>query len=260
MRTVYVIGIGSGDPDHLTLQAVAALKRVDVVFVIDKGEVKEDLTALRTGILDRHLEPGSYRVVEAADPERDRGAGAGEAGRSERYTAAVVDWQDRRGSLYASMLAELADGETGAFLVWGDPSLYDGTLRLLEGVEGIEVVSYPGISSVQALAAAHRLILNRVGRPVLITTGRRIAAGLPADVDDVVVMLDGGTAFAQLPDDEVADVEVYWGAYVGSPDELLVSGPVLEVRDEIVRLRAEARERKGWIMDTYLLRRHPGDR
>ncbi|GAA4698786.1 precorrin-6A synthase (deacetylating) [Pseudonocardia yuanmonensis] len=260
MRTVYVIGIGSGDPDHLTLQAVAALKRVDVVFVIDKGEVKEDLTALRTEILHRHLDPGSYRVVEAADPERDRRAGAGEAGRSERYTAAVVDWQDRRGSLYGSMIAELADGETGAFLVWGDPSLYDGTLRLLEGIEGIEVVSYPGISSVQALAAAHRLILNRVGRPVLITTGRRIAAGLPADVDDIVVMLDGGTAFAQLPDDEIADVEVYWGAYVGSPDELLVSGPVLEVRDEIVRLRAEARERKGWIMDTYLLRRHPGDR
>ena len=75
MRTVYVIGIGSGDPDHLTLQAVAALKRVDVVFVIDKGEVKEDLTALRTEILNRHLEPGSYRVVEAADPERDRKAG-----------------------------------------------------------------------------------------------------------------------------------------------------------------------------------------
>jgi precorrin-6A synthase len=260
VRTVYVIGIGSGDPDHLTLQAVAALKRVDVVFVIDKGEVKEDLTALRTEILHRHREPGGYRVVEAADPERDRQAGAGEAGRSERYTAAVVDWQDRRGSLYASMLAELADGEIGAFLVWGDPSLYDGTLRLLEGVEGIQVVSYPGISSVQALAAAHRLILNRVGRPVLITTGRRIAAGLPTDVDDIVVMLDGGTAFASLPDAEVADVEVYWGAYVGSPDELLVSGPVLEVRDEIVRLRAEARERKGWIMDTYLLRRRPGDR
>jgi precorrin-6A synthase len=260
VRTVYVIGIGSGDPDHLTLQAVAALKRVDVVFVIDKGEVKEDLTALRTEILNRHLEPGSYRVVEAADPERDRKAGAGEAGRSTSYTAAVVDWQDRRGSLYAAMLDELADGETGAFLVWGDPSLYDGTLRLLEGVEGIEVVSYPGISSVQALAAAHRLILNRVGRPVLITTGRRIAAGLPADVDDIVVMLDGGTAFAGLPDAEVTDVEVYWGAYVGSPDELLVSGPVLDVRDEIVNLRAQARERKGWIMDTYLLRRRPEDR
>jgi precorrin-6A synthase len=47
---------------------------------------------------------------------------------------------------------------------------------------------------------------------------------------------------------------------VGSPDEVLASGPVLKVRDEIVRLRAEARARKGWIMDTYLLRRHPSAR
>jgi precorrin-6A synthase len=253
VRTVYVIGIGSGDPDHLTLAAVAALRKVDAFFVIDKGEVKEDLTALRAEILRRHREPGSYRVVEVADPARDRTAQGAE------YTAAVVDWQDRRGSLYADLVAGLAEGETGGFLVWGDPSLYDGTLRLLEGVD-CEVRAVPGISSVQALAAAHRLILNRVGRPVLITTGRRIAGGLPADVDDIVVMLDGGTAFAQLPDAEVADVDVFWGAYVGSPDEVLASGPVLEVRDEIVRLRAEARARKGWIMDTYLLRRHPADR
>lgn len=250
--TVYVIGIGSGDPDHLTLAAVSALQKVDVVFVIDKGEAKEDLVALRTEILHRHRTPGSYRVVEAADPVRDRTA--------ERYTEAVVDWQDRRGALYAEMVAGLAPGETGAFLVWGDPALYDGTLRLLEGLADIEVVSIPGISSVQALAAAHRLILNRVGRPVLITTGRRIAGGLPADVDDVVVMLDGGTAFADLPDAEVADVDVYWGAYVGSADEILVAGPVLQVRDEIRRVRAEARARKGWIMDTYLLRRHPAER
>lgn len=249
--TVYVIGIGSGDPDHLTLAAVSALQKTDVVFVIDKGEVKEDLVALRTEILHRHREPGSYRVVEAADPVRDRTAVA--------YTEAVVDWQDRRGALYAEMIAGLAPGETGAFLVWGDPALYDGTLRLLEGLD-VEVVSVPGISSVQALAAAHRLILNRVGRPVLITTGRRIAAGLPKDVDDVVVMLDGGTAFAELPDAEVADVDVYWGAYVGGADQILVAGPVLEVRDEIRRVRARARARKGWIMDTYLLRRHPADR
>jgi len=256
VRTVYVIGIGSGDPDHLTLQAVAALKRVDVVFVIDKGEVKEDLTALRAEILERHLDPGRYRVVEAADPERDRRAGAGEAGRSEDYTAAVVDWQDRRGSLYASMLDELADGETGGFLVWGDPALYDGTLNLLHDLSAdgtLEIVSIPGISSVAALAAAHRLVLNRVGTPVLITTGRRLAEeGMSREVDDVVVMLDGRTAFAALPD---TDLDIYWGAFLGAPDEILVSGDLHVVRDEIYARRAEARARKGWIMDTYLLRR-----
>ncbi|WP_214367539.1 precorrin-6A synthase (deacetylating) [Pseudonocardia sp. H11422] len=255
MRKVFVIGIGAGDPDHITVQAVKAMNRVDVFFVIDKGGTKDDLTGLRTELLSRHVEHGRYRVVEAADPERDRTAQA--------YREAVVDWQDRRAEIYAKMITdELGADEVGAFLVWGDPSLYDGTLRLLDriaarGAVEFEVESIPGISSVQALAAAHRLILNRIGRPVLITTGRRIATGLPEDVDDVVVMLDGGTAFADLPD---TDVDIYWGAYVGTPDEVLVQGNLQQVKDEIVRVRAEQRERKGWIMDTYLLRRRPQER
>jgi precorrin-6A synthase len=42
---------------------------------------------------------------------------------------------------------------------------------------------------------------------------------------------------------------------------LLAAGPVAEVADEIIRTRTEARERHGWIMDTYLLRRRgPGPR
>ncbi|RTL62867.1 MAG: precorrin-6A synthase (deacetylating) [Pseudonocardiaceae bacterium] len=261
MRTVLVIGIGAGDPDHLTLQAVAAMRRAEVFFGIDKGTVKDDLAALRTELLTRHVDAGTYRVVDAPDPERDRDAGGS------AYRDAVLDWQDRRAELYAAMIAdELGPDGVGAFLVWGDPSLYDGTLRLLAGIrdadvasggQGFEIESVPGISSVAALAAAHRLILNRVGGSVLVTTGRRLGAGMPRDVDDVVVMLDGATTFATLPDDDLA---IFWGAYLGTPDEILVSGDLQKVKDEIVRVRAEARDRKGWIMDTYLLRRDPGRR
>ncbi len=268
VRTVLVIGIGAGDPDHLTLQAVRALQRADVVFVIDKGldggGSQDDLLALRTELLRRHRPDGGYRLVTAPEVGRDRGA---EVERDdERYRDVVVDWQDRRARLYREMLdAELADGQTGAFLVWGDPSLYDGTLRLLDRVlagagEQWSVESVAGISSVAALAAAHRLILNRVGRPVLITTGRRIAEGMPTDVDDVVVMLDGRTAFATLPDEQRRELHIFWGAYLGTPDELLVAGPLVEVTDEILKVRAEARENKGWIMDTYLLRRGADER
>ena len=106
---------------------------------------------------------------------------------------------------------------------------------------------------VSALAAGHRTGLNRVGRPFQVTTGRRLAEGWPAGVADVVVMLDAHCVFADLPD--VDDVDIFWGAYLGTPDEILISGPVREVADEIRRVRREARERKGWIMDTYLLRR-----
>jgi precorrin-6A synthase len=252
VRTICVIGIGAGDPEHLTLQAVAAMNRVDVFFLIEKGEVTGELAQLRATLLDRHV-TRPYRVVVARDPERDRSAA------TERYAAAVADWQERREALYSRMIAdELDDGACGAFLVWGDPALYDGTLRMLErlrerGSVPFDVVSIPGISSVQALAAAHRVVLNRVGRPFLITTGRRLAAeGLPPGVDDAVVMLDAAGAFAGLPD---PDLEIYWGAYVGTPDEVLVRGDLQQVKGEIVRLRGELRERKGWLMDTYLLRR-----
>jgi precorrin-6A synthase len=243
VRTVYVIGIGAGDPEHLTLQAVAAMNRVDVFFTIDKGV--PDLAGLREELLARHV-TRPYRVVEAPDPARDRAADA--------YEAAVVDWQGRREAQYARMLHELPDGASGAFLVWGDPALYDGTLRILAQIDAsFDLVSIPGISSVQALAAAHRLILNRVGRPFTVTTGRRLeAGGFPADADDVVVMLDSRCAFAALPD---TDLDIYWGAYVGSADEVLVHGDLQRVKGEIVRVRAGERERKGWIMDTYLLRR-----
>ena len=248
-RTVYVIGIGAGNPEHLTLQAVAAMNRVDVFFTIDKGEATADLAGLRADLLARHV-TGPHRVVTAPEVPRDRDPAA--------YVATATEWQARRAALYAEMIErELADGGTGGFLVWGDPSLYDGTLNLLHGIaeqgQKLEIVSVPGISSVAALAAAHGLILNRVGTPILITTGRRIAdGGMPRDVDDVVVMLDGRTAFVGLPD---TDLDIYWGAYLGTPDEILVSGDLPAVEDEIQTRRTEARARKGWIMDTYLLRR-----
>ncbi|WP_219414136.1 precorrin-6A synthase (deacetylating) [Pseudonocardia nigra] len=250
MRTIYVIGIGAGDPDHLTLQAIAAMNRVDVFFTIDKGPTKDDLSALRGELLARHVHR-EHRVVEAPDPRRDRAAAA--------YEAAVVDWQERREAIYERMIAEeLGEDGGGAFLVWGDPALYDGTLRILEriaarGAVGFDVVSIPGISSVQALAAQHRVILNRIGRPFTVTTGRRLAEdGFPDGVDDVVVMLDSVDAFAGLPDE---GIDIYWGAYVGTADEVLVHGDLQQVKDEIVAIRADCRARKGWIMDTYLLRR-----
>ncbi len=254
VRKIHVIGIGAGDPDQLTLQAVRALRDTDVFFVLDKGEVKSDLVGLRRDILHAHVPEGTYRVVEARDPERDRSAaGAG-------YSPAVGDWRSARADIYERLITqELGDQERGAFLVWGDPALYDSTLGILEEVLARGAVDFaydvvPGISSVSALVARHRTGLNRVARPVQITTGRRLAEGFPEGVDDVVVMLDAHQTFRQYADQ---DIDIYWGAYIGTPDEILASGPIAETAPRIERLRAEARERKGWIMDTYLLRRRP---
>ena len=96
MRTIQVIGIGAGDPDHLTFQAAAALGRTDVVFAVDKGEVGADLAGLRATLLARHA-AHPHKVVAVADPPRDRTAYA--------YQAAVAAWQERRAALYAEMLS-----------------------------------------------------------------------------------------------------------------------------------------------------------
>jgi precorrin-6A synthase len=249
MRKIYVIGIGAGDPDHLTLQAAKAIGRTDVFFLLDKGEVKESMIELRHRLLKAYGRP-SRRIAQGTDPGRDRTPAD--------YEGTVADWRHRRAEVTEALIREhLREQETGAFLVWGDPTLYDSTIAILQEIlaRGETTFSYeviPGISSVSALAAKHRIGLNRVGQPYQVTTGRRLAEGWPADVDDVVVMLDAQQAFGTV-DAEHADI--YWGAYVGTPDELLISGPLAEVADEIRRVRAEARERHGWIMDTYLLRR-----
>ncbi|NLU67836.1 precorrin-6A synthase (deacetylating) [Streptomyces sp. HNM0574] len=256
-RHVLVVGIGAGDPEHLTFAAVHAMRRADVFFVIEKGEAKAGLTRLRRDVLDAHV-PGPFRIVEADDPWRDRTRR--EAG---AYASAVHGWRGRRADLFERLIREeLAPGECGAFLVWGDPGLYDSTLGVLEEVTargtvafGYEVV--PGVSSVSALAARHRIPLNRVGRPVHITPGRQLADRLPEFLggeSDVVVMLDTTEALPQLAERAGAALWIYWGAYLGTPDELLVAGPLPEVAARIDALRKRARAEHGWIMDTYLLR------
>ena len=247
MRTLRVIGIGTGNPEHLTLQAVRMLADVDAVFALDKGTQKADLLDLRKTICADHIQK-PYRFVAVEDPARDR--------HPADYGGTVEAWHQARADRLEAVIRDgLGAGEVGAILVWGDPSLYDSTLRVLERIRAagrldLAWTVVPGITSVQALTAAHAILLNRIGADVLITTGRNLAAqGLIAD--STVVMLDGAPRFDHLD----PDLTIYWGAYLGSADEILVSGRLGTVAPEILRLRTEARARHGWIMDTYLLRR-----
>jgi precorrin-6A synthase len=248
MRNILIIGIGAGNPEHLTLEAIAALNRADVLFIPDKGEEKAALRRLREEICARFIER-PYRSVAVPIPQR---AMAGDD-----YRGVVDDWHQRIADSYRELFTrELPAGETGALLVWGDPAVYDSTLRIMERVAAsglpLDWQVYPGISSVQVLAARHRIPLNSIGGPILITTGRRLAGGFPADQDSVVVMLDGEQAFGKI---DPAGIDIVWGAYLGTADELLIAGPLAEVASQIAHVRAQARERHGWIMDTYLLRR-----
>ncbi|MGB5110812.1 MAG: precorrin-6A synthase (deacetylating) [Mycobacterium sp.] len=243
MRTIHVIGIGAGDPDYVTAQAISALNDTQVFFAMDKGDAKDDLVALRRLICERFITDPGYRFVALPDPKRSTEV---------EYRQAVTDWHAARAKLWAHAIeTELVPDGVGAFLAWGDPSLYDSTLRILDRVA--EHVEFdfdviPGITAIQALTARHRIPLNDIGEPVLITTGRRLRAnGLPGAA---VVMLDGDCSFLGC----APDTSIWWGAYLGTPDEMLYAGTVGEVGERIAESRAAARERHGWIMDIYLLR------
>jgi precorrin-6A synthase len=250
MKKILIIGIGAGDPDYITIQAVKALNQVDVFFIMDKGAEKSKLIELRKEICRRHIQGDNYRFVDATSPEWDRA--------SDDYLATVDDLNSDKQAIFERLVATgMQDGECGAFLIWGDPTLYDSTIRIIEklaanGGHAIDYEVIPGISSVQALSARHRQPLNRIGQSIEITTGRKLAEGFPDTADSVVVMLDGGNAYKRFADQ---DIDIYWGAYLGTPDEILVSGKLKDVADEIDRVRAEARRKNGWIMDTYLMRR-----
>ena len=240
MKTILIVGIGTGNPEHLTVQAINALNRADVLFIPDKGSGKADLAGLRRDIVARYVTNPASRTVEYAVPKRDAA--------NPDYGAGVDDWHGALALRFETLLAEVPEQGSCAFLVWGDPGLYDSTIRIIERLGTRFVVEIiPGISAIQALTAAHGIALNRIGEPVHITTGRRLGPVL----DDTIVMLDGQTAFTTAD----PELDIFWGAYLGTPDEITISGRLGDVRDEIIAIRKAARARHGWIMDTYLLRK-----
>jgi precorrin-6A synthase len=253
LRTLLVIGIGAGNPEHMTVQAINALNRADVLLIPVKGDEKAFLADARRDICERFLTNSSCRILDYAVPVR-RADGS--------YEDGVHDWHRAIAGIYERTLQdEVGEDETLGLLVWGDPMLYDSTLRIVDHVRTAGRVTFeteviPGITSIQALCASHAIALNRIGLPVEITTGRRLAEGWPESTRDALVMLDGVQAYNSVEDPEA---EIWWGAYLGTPHEILLSGRLSEIAGTITETRRKAREAHGWIMDTYLIRRPAGE-
>ena len=248
MIELQLIGIGTGNPDHLTAEAAQAMNEADVVLLPRKGDAKSDLVDLRRTICAAVL-TRPVRLVEFDLPVRED---------SGDYLDGVNAWHDAIAQAWADLIARhLPDGGRLALLVWGDPSLYDSSLRIADRLRqtGLElrVRVVPGITSLQALTAAHAIPLNTLGAPVVITTGRMLRThGWPDGADTVAVMLDQGCSFAAL---EPAGITIWWGAYLGMPQQALETGLLEQVAGRITRTRADLRARHGWIMDIYVLRK-----
>ena len=167
------------------------------------------------------------------------------------------EWHEAIARRWQASLQDRLPARSGrvALLVWGDPALYDSTLRIASrlGLAREQVCVVPGITSMQVLCSAHGIALNEIGEPFLITTGRQLREnGWPSGVNTLIVMLDGQRSYEQLKD---TDVDIYWGAYLGMPQQLLMHGRLCDIAPDITSRRAQARAQNGWIMDIYLLRR-----
>ena len=242
MRELTLIGIGTGNPDHLTFEGARAIQRAETILIPRKGDQKSDLADLRRQIIDTVAPDCITKIIEFDLPTR---AADGD------YLNNVDLWHD---AIAEAWKAAAGTAETAALLIWGDPSLYDSSLRIasrLTPYPKIKVVA--GITSLQALTAAHAIPINDIGAPFVVTTGRQLRDhGWPKDADTAVFMLDGNCAFQTLA---LADYDIWWGAYLGMENQVIRSGPLADVCADIIETRAQARADHGWIMDAYLLRR-----
>ncbi len=245
MITLHLIGIGTGNPDHLTLQAVKALNAADLVMIPRKGDSKADLAELRRTICAEVITNPLTQIAEFDLPVRDAG--------NPDYLTGVNDWHDAIAAVWQQTMDAHPSAENVAMMVWGDPSLYDSTLRIaarLTAPVALHVI--PGITSIQGLTAAHAIPLNELGAAVTITTGRQLLLGWPEGAETLVIMLDGQCSFQSL---DPSGISIWWGAYVGMPEQIILAGDLSVVGPQIVEMRANARAAHGWIMDIYLLRR-----
>ena len=235
-----LVGIGTGNPEHLTLQAIRALKGADLIIVPRKSG-KDDLAELRLSIC-AEVAPG-VEIREFDLPSRDPN--------EPDYTKRVNDWHDAIANVWTQTIGDAA---RVALLVWGDPSLFDSTLRIaarLTPTPNITVI--PGITSIQALTAAHAIPLNEINEPVVITTGRQLRdTGWPEGAQTVVVMLDGECSFQNL---DSTGISIWWAAFAGMPQQVTRAGQLAEIGPHIVEARQKARSDHGWVMDIYLMRR-----
>lgn len=243
MDELWLIGIGMGSLDHLTRQGEAAIRAADTILVPRKGDEKADLAEMRLALCREVLGGNLTKVIEFDLPVRNAQGD---------YQTGVSDWHDA----IAEAWKAACPPQPGvvALLVWGDPSLYDSTLRIAQRLAPMPPIKViPGVTALQALTAAHAIPLNEINAPVVLTTGRQLRDhGWPAGADTIAVMLDGNCSFQHI---DPSGVTIWWGAFLGLPNQVLRHGALAETAADIIATRQAARESHGWIMDTYLLRR-----
>ena len=242
VKKVYLIGMGPGNLKYLTLEAVDLIKRLPLFLIPLKSSKKTYLTEKRKEILYKIRKDQNFKIVEIPFPERKR---------SFQYKEAVISWRRKKAEILIKVLQKESTEEAG-FIVWGDPSIYDGHIEIFKDVQKqipIEFEIIPGISAFQILSAKHKIPLTKIAGSLLFTTPRRLKK-FSEIKENTVVFLDNYESYRKF---NQKDLKIYWGAYLGTEKEVLLSGKLSEVKEKLIELRRKLRKENGWIMEIYFL-------
>ena len=245
MIDIFLVGIGTGNPEHLSLEGVDILNEVDLVLLPRKNNKKLELFSLRKHICESIIKNKKTIIKEYEVPERIEASS---------YSYSVNIWHKKISENIFQIIKEVKNKNFKlAFLIWGDSGLYDSTLRIISKMNiDYKLKIIPGISSIQALTSAHLISLNEIGESVLITTGRKLKDEMFIDNQKVLVLLDGKCSFKNL---NIEKYFIWWGAYLGMKKQVLIKGLLKDVYKKIISQREDSKKKNGWIMDTYLLKK-----
>lgn len=148
--TLYVVGVGPGDPELLTLKALRVLREAACI-VVPRG--KEEGSSLALSIVSKAINLEGKEVVQAYFPMRK----TSRPGHGEELN---TRWDETT----ATVLDRLNRGMDTAFITIGDPTIYSTFFylygKLMEANAAIPVQIVPGVSSITAAAAEARLSLG----------------------------------------------------------------------------------------------------
>jgi precorrin-2/cobalt-factor-2 C20-methyltransferase len=165
--TLYLVGVGPGDPDLLTLKAAKLLAGIPVIAYPTTGED----AAMALDIAAPHLNPAARRLPVAIPMQLERGPAQA------AYDTAAD-----------AILDHLRAGRDVAWLCEGDPLFYGSAMYLVARVGAhAPVVTIPGITSLTAAAAA-------IGRPL--AARNEMLKVLPAPLDDATLRAELATTTA----------------------------------------------------------------
>jgi len=213
---LYVIGIGPGDPELLTLKAVRILQRVPTLCV-PKG--REEGTSLALSIVSQAINLEGIDIIEAHFPMRKTQGASHSEELKEKWSETVE-----------AILARIEQGTDVAFITLGDPSIYSTYFylheTLLERMPELSIKFVPGISSVTATAARAGMSLGLGDEKIAIlpaTYSGDIRAVL-AEFDTVVLMKVHSVFEKILPVLTELQLEgnCIYVARVGMPDERII--------------------------------------